>query len=610
MRWLAAYSRRWTTIRMKLHWAPQPTCASSAKRCSPPSTSRDLRCLPEFGVHDTFVTGSWILVGCEGGDSLVTGGQLLVECLVRRGVEVVFGIPGAHTMAIYDALYRHPKIRHILVRHEQSAALMADGYARTTGKVGVCCVTTGPGVTNASTGLAVAQGDSVPVLLISSQVHSGAAKKRRGLFHAMDQLAFTKPITKWNGRADHPAQIPERIREAFDVLTSGRPGAGHLEVPLDVLQQDAGLDDSMPAMKSVAPPSESRNPIAEIRRAAQLLRDSKRPLIFAGGGVISAEAWRGLADVAELLQAPVLMSPMGKGAIPADHPLCGGVTFTWVTADLQNMEKSVSPLAGMADAALAVGFRFSQLATVNYTLAVPKALVQIDTDSNEIGANYPATLGIVADAKNALPELREALEAAGVHAGSRSSWMPDSARPQKRIDVGPASRPPVDWWGLREVLDRDAIVSADIARSGYALVGQFPVYEPRAFMHSASFIAMGHAFPAALGAKVAFPHRQVVSVSGDGCFMMTGQELATAVQHGINVVAIVINDRCLTGIAALQDVHYDGRRIAVDLVNPDFVCLAASFGALGLRVEQPKEFRPALLKALEAATPSLIEIVC
>src|SRR5947207_15715000 len=160
------------------------------------------------------------LVECEGGDSLVTGGQLLVECLVRRGVEVVFGIPGAHTMAIYDALYRHPKIKHILVRHEQSAALMADGYARSTGKPGVCCVTTGPGVTNAATGLAVAHSDSIPVLLISSQVHAETAKIRRGLFHAMDQLAFTKPITKWNGRAEAPNEIPQLIADAFQQLTS------------------------------------------------------------------------------------------------------------------------------------------------------------------------------------------------------------------------------------------------------------------------------------------------------------------------------------------------------------------------------------------------------
>jgi acetolactate synthase I/II/III large subunit len=361
---------------------------------------------------------------------------------------------------------------------------------------------------------------------------------------------------------------------------------------------------------SVESVSEQRNDSAEIRRAAQLFRNAKRPLILAGGGVIAAEAWNELVEVAELLQAPVLMSPMGKGAIPADHPLCGGVTFTWVTADLQNMEKSVSPLAGMADAALAVGFRFSQLATVNYTLPLPKSLVQIDIDANEIGANYDVTVGILSDARRALHQLRDALKVEGIESEARSSWIPDAVRPAKQIDVGPASRPPVNWWDLREVLNRDAMVAADIARSGYALVGQFPVYQPRTFMHSTSFIAMGHAFPAALGAKLAFPNRQVVSVSGDGCFLMTGQELATAVQYGINVLAIVINDRCLTGIAALQDAQYGGRREAVDLVNPDFVCFAESFGALGLRVTTPDQFRPALERALQADRPALIEIVC
>jgi thiamine pyrophosphate-dependent acetolactate synthase large subunit-like protein len=530
----------------------------------------------------------------------MTGGQIIVESLVRHGVEVVFGIPGAHTMSIYDALYRHPKIKHILVRHEQSAALMADGYARSTGKPGVCCVTTGPGVTNAATGLAVAHNDSIPVLLISSQVNAEAAKKRRGLFHAMDQLALTKPITKWNARVDNPSEITQVIATAFRALTTGRRGAAHVEVPLNILNQECEIEDSKPEIKI----AEAASP--EIDRAAELLRQARRPLVFAGGGVIAAEAWKELVEVAELLQAPVLMSPMGKGAIPADHPLCGGVTFTWVTADLQNMEKSMSPLASMADAALAVGFRFSQLATVNYTLPVPKVLVQVDIDPAEIGPNYNVSAGIVADAKVALRQLRDALK----NGRPRTSWMPDSARPQRRIDVGPASRPPVDWWDLREVLNRDAIVAADIARSGYALVGQFPAYEPRTFMHSASFIAMGHAFPAALGAKVAFPDRQVVSVSGDGCFLMTGQEMATAVQHGINVVAVVINDRCLTGIAALQDTQYQGRRVAVDLVNPDFVRFAESFGALGLRVAQADQFKPALERALRAGKPALIEIVC
>jgi thiamine pyrophosphate-dependent acetolactate synthase large subunit-like protein len=543
----------------------------------------------------------------------MNGGQLLVECLVRQGVEVVFGIPGAHTIAIYDALYRHEKIRHILVRHEQSAALMADGYARSTGKLGVCCVTTGPGVTNAATGLAVAHSDSIPVLLISSQVHSEAARRRRGLFHAMDQLALTKPITKWNARAGNPEQIPQLISDAFRVLTQGRRGAGHLEVPLDVLQQEFEFENSKFDMKSADGNSALPDVSSEIQHAAQLLRQAQRPLIFAGGGVIAAQAWKELVEVAELLQAPVLMSPMGKGAIPSDHSLCGGVTFTWVTADLQNMEKSISPLAGMADAALAVGFRFSQLATVNYTLPVPKSLVQIDADHNEIGANYQVAVGIVSDARGALRQLRDVLKAEGLQPGAPlpcTTWMPDSVRPPNKIDVGPASRPPVDWWDLRDVLNRDAIVAADIARSGYALVGQFPVYEPRTFMHSASFIAMGHAFPAALGAKVAFPNRQVVSVSGDGCFLMTGQELATAVQHGINVIAVVINDRCLTGIAALQDAQHHGRRVAVDLVNPDFAHFAESFGALGLRVTRADEFKPALQKALQADRPVLVEIAC
>src|SRR6266850_5394113 len=190
--------------------------------------------------------------------------------------------------------------------------------------------------------------------------------------------------------------------------------------------------------------SEGRISNSELQRAAQLLSGAQRPLILAGGGVIAAGAWAALVEIAELLQAPVLMSPMGKGVIPADHPLCGGVTFTWVTADLQNMERSMSPLAGMADAALAVGFRFSQLATVNYTLPVPKHLVQIDVDPDEIGANYPVEVGIAADAKAALRQLREGFEAEGLKRGSRLNWMPDSARPQERIDVGPASHPPVN----------------------------------------------------------------------------------------------------------------------------------------------------------------------
>src|SRR5437016_12790089 len=217
----------------------------------------------------------------------MTGGQCIVESLVRHGVEVVFGIPGAHTMAIYDALYRHPKIKHILVRHEQSAALMADGYARATGKIGVCCATTGPGVTNAATGLAVAQGDSIPVLLISSQVHSEAAKRRRGLFHAVDQLALTKPITKWNARAGTTEQIPQVIAEAFRMLTNGRRGAGHVEVPLNVLQQEVEVRSSKFELNSSESNSGLRTQNPEFQRAAKLLAEARPTLILTGGGLIA-----------------------------------------------------------------------------------------------------------------------------------------------------------------------------------------------------------------------------------------------------------------------------------------------------------------------------------
>jgi len=262
-------------------------------------------------------------------------------------------------MAIYDALYRHARIKHILVRHEESAALMADGYSRATGKVGVCCVTSGSGVTNAATGLAVAQGTRF--LFCSSPAGSLRSRQtKRGLFHAMDQLALTRPITKWNARAELRSRFHRSSPRRFRVLTKGRRGAGHIEVPM---KHPPAIVRSWKSMSGVNfSESERRIPDSELQRAAQLLSQAKRPLILAGGGVIAAESWRTLVEIAELLQAPVLMSPMGKGVIPADHPLCGGVTFTWVTADLQNMERSMSPLAGMADAALAVGFRSVKLA--------------------------------------------------------------------------------------------------------------------------------------------------------------------------------------------------------------------------------------------------------
>ena len=534
----------------------------------------------------------------------MTGGKLVVECLKAHGVKVIFGMPGGHTTGIYDALYDEKQIQHILVRNEQAGAFMADGYARATGEVGVCLTTAGPGATNASTGVAAAYSDSIPVLLISGQVKSDAADKEKGYYHEMDQLSFFKPITKWNARAKTVNDIPKVLNKAFEMLKTGRPRPVHVEMPIDVIADKADL----PVQTTVYREHEEKRyaPSAHsIAEASEILANSELPLIIAGGGVISANASKELIELAELLNAQVITTPMGKGAIPADHPLHAGLTWHQLTADLSNMHDMVSPLPGVSDAVLAVGCRFTQLATGDWVLKVPENLIQIDIDETEIGKNYPVKVGIVADAKVALQQLIGELKKRDLT--ESSDW--ESIKTQ----IPKPQRWAMEGWDiipiLREILDSDAIVVADITRPGYMMLANFDVYQPRTFLHSVTFIALGHGFPAALGAKVAYPKRQVVAVCGDGGFMMTCQEMATAVQHGINVVVIVINDHALTAIKSLQDRHYGGRHIAIDLQNPDFVQFAESFGARGLRVNNIEQFKPTIIEALNADVPTLVEIV-
>jgi acetolactate synthase-1/2/3 large subunit len=513
-------------------------------------------------------------------------------------------MPGGHTTGIYDALYGENQIRHILVRNEQAGAFMADGYARATGDVGVCLTTAGPGATNASTGVAAAYSDSIPVLLISGQVKSEAADKEKGYYHEMDQLSFFKPITKWNARAKTVNDIPKVLNKAFEMLKTGRPRPVHVEVPIDVIADKSNLE--VQAIIHQEYKGKRQAPSASlIVEASGILTKSELPLIIAGGGVISADASKELVELAELLNAQVITTPMGKGAIPADHPLHAGLTWHQLTADLSGMQDMVSPLPGLSDAVLAVGCRFTQLATGDWVLKVPETLISIDIDETEIGKNYPVKVGIVADAKVALQQLIEELKRRDLKKSNH--WESVKARIPK------PKRWAMEGWDiipiLRETLKRDAIVAADITRPGYMMLANFDVYQPRTFLHSVTFIALGHGFPAALGAKVAYPERQVVAVCGDGGFMMTCQEMATAVQHGINVVVIVINDRALTAIKSLQDKHYGGRHIAINLQNPDFVKFAESFGARGLRVEKIEQFKPAMMEALNAGVPVLVEIV-
>jgi acetolactate synthase-1/2/3 large subunit len=525
----------------------------------------------------------------------MTGADLLVECLAENGVTTLFGMPGGQNARIYDSLYRQERIRQILVRNEHAGAFMADGYARATGRPGVCLVTAGPGLTNCLTGLGTSYADSIPLLVISGQIPRRGIGQEYGYFHEMDHLGVTAPLTKWNAMAREVSDIPQLVARAFEELESGRPRPVHLDLPVDVLAEET---DATPAKAKPAPATVA--PADDLQRATVVLQEAERPLIIAGGGAVTADACRELLAVAEKLQAPVLTTPMGKGCVPDEHPLAVGMTFHRLTSDLSRMDDCLSPLPELADAVLAVGCRFSQVATANWSLSIPGRLIHIDIDGTSIGRNYPAEIRVNGCAKMALAEL------AGTLTEKTDGWQ--ETREQLRVperwqiqgfDVAPI---------LRRVLDRDAIIACDITRLYYMLLANFPVYQPRTFLHSSCFIAMGHGLPAALGAKAAFPGRQVIAVAGDGGFLMTGQELACAVQHKLNVVTIVINDRCLSAMKGIQNRWFEGRHIAVDLVNPDFAKLAEAYGALGLRVQVLDEFEPALREALQADRPALIEV--
>jgi acetolactate synthase-1/2/3 large subunit len=526
-----------------------------------------------------------------------TGADALVRRLRDHGVRHVFGYPGGQLTPIYDALYREPSIRHFLARHEQAAGFMADGYARATGRPGVCLAVCGPGVFNAATPLATAFTDSVPVLLISGQIPTRGRGVRSGYYHENDQLTACATMTKWAARVEDVADVVPALDRAFAALTEGRPGPVLFEVPLDVLRAELppGAWPAPPAPASPQAPHPS-----DVAEMARLLQRRPRPLLLAGGGAVSAGAGPALMRVADRLGAPVFHTAMGKSAVPADHPLAGGLPWHRATSDLTNMADCFSPLFAEADALLAVGCRFTQLATGSWTMPRPlgKSIAQIDVDPAEIGRHYPVAAAAVGDARLALEALLDELPPE-----PRAAW----AKPEPSST--PWRLPGMDLVGpLRRALPRDAIVAADITRLGYILLADFPTYQPRTFLHPAGFVSMGHGLPAALGAKAAFPDRAVVAVMGDGCFQMCGMELATAVQERLPVVSVVVNDGALTLIKAIQQRRYESRFLGVDLLNPDFGTFAQAFGVSYRRADEDAAFEAALREALAADAPALIEV--
>jgi acetolactate synthase-1/2/3 large subunit len=524
-----------------------------------------------------------------------TVADALVRRLREHNVQFIFGYPGGQITPIYDALYREPSIRHILARHEQAAAFMADGYARATVTPGVCLAVCGPGVYNAATPLATSFADSIPVLLLTGQVPSKGIGPHSGYYHENDQLSACSTFTKWRGRVERPDSIISMLDEALGTISQGRPGPALLEIPVDILRAESPNQSPSPQPQTRSPLKPSAQ---DIENAARLIAGWKRPLVIAGGGVIRAAAEPVLAEMAERLGAPAFHTFQGKCALPGDHALAARLPWSRATSDLSNMQTFMSPLFAEADGVLAVGCRFSQTFTGSWSLQVPRSLVQIDIDEKELGRHYPIALGIQADAKTALRDLLSALPQT-----RRRPWATiDPVREPTKV-LGLDLMTP-----LRRALPRDAIIAGDITQLSYNMLAQFPMYERRTFLHPSAFVAMGFGIPAALGAKAAYPDRTVVTVVGDGCFMMSGMELATAAQEKLPILIVLVNDRSLSLIKSIQERRYENRFIGVDLVNPDFEAFARAFGVRFWRANSEVAFEQAVRDGLACGQTALVEV--
>ena len=526
---------------------------------------------------------------------VMSGAQALVRSLARHGVEVVFGLPGVQIMDVFDALYDEPGIRMILTRHEQATTYMADGYARTTGKPGVALVVPGPGALNATAGLGTAYATSSPVLLVSGQIESYNLGRNRGALHEIgEQLDVFKHLTKWCARSESVNEIPGMVRNAFREMSSGRPRPVEIEIPWDVLPMTDDTDLPEPE----GPGKQQPEP-ALIREAAQLLAGASRPLIWAGGGTRDASPSE-LVDLAEALNAPVITTPEGKGAIPEDSPLSLG-SFYYA----HGPGHIALP---QADVILAVGSRMLFTPNVPWGIQPHQKVVQIDADPEELGRNIPATVGIAADARLGIQALLAELGGrtrASLWSGTEITAIRQQADREIR-EMAPLQVEIIET--IRRELDDDAIMVAGTTDIGYWSHLAYPVLAPRSYLTSSYFATLGYAFPTALGAKVGNPGRQVVATTGDGGFGYASSELATAVQEGINMVTLVFNNEMLGASHHDQQQRFGGRVIGTRLHNPDFAQLAEAYGAAGVRLDSHEGLGDALRDALRTNLPVVIEV--
>lgn len=533
--------------------------------------------------------------------------RVILEALKREGVDTIFGFPGGSVLPLYDAIYDFD-INHVLARHEQGAGHAADGYARASGKVGVCLATSGPGATNLVTAIATAYMDSVPLVALTGQV----SRHLIGLdsFQEADITGITLPIVKHNYLVKRSEDLPRIIREAFHIALTGRPGPVLIDIPVDVTKEDMDYDpEAVPAMQLPGYKPTLKGHAGQIKEAAKVIAAAHRPVIYAGGGVIIGGAFQELRDLALYGHIPVATTLTGKGSFPEDHPLAMGMLGMHGTS-------YANYAVSQSDLIIAVGVRFDDRVTGNLSAFAPQAgFVHIDVDPAEISKNVAVDVPIVGDAKHVLASLLAELEKLELSPERHRPWM-EQVEAWKRdhplvVREDPAGEIMPEWaiHKIWEVTKGEAVVCTEVGQHQMWTAQHYLARHPRRFISSGGLGTMGFGFPAAIGAQVARPGELVIDIAGDGSFQMTLQELASAVQYCLPVKVCIINNQYLGMVRQWQELFWQCRysHTCMD-IQPDFVKLAEAYGAEGYRATKPEELEEVLRTAFASPLPAVIDI--
>jgi acetolactate synthase-1/2/3 large subunit len=541
--------------------------------------------------------------------TLMSGARMLLECLAREGVDCIFGYPGGVTLPLYDVLYEH-QVRHVLVRHEENAAFAAEGYARSTGKVGVCCATSGPGATNLTTGLVDAMMDSIPIVAITGQVSTKLIGS--DAFQEADTFGITRSCTKHNYLVKRVEDLAETVHEAFYVASSGRPGPVLVDIPKDVFQAQ-GHYQPVTAVHLPGYKVFTEGHTGQIRRAAQLLEESARPLVYGGGGIIAAGASAELREFVEAADAPAVITLMGLGALPSNHP-------NFISMPGMHGSYAANMALTNCDLLIALGVRFDDRVTGRLAAFAPHAkVVHVDIDPAEIGKNRAPDVPIVGDVQRVLSKLNKLVREnrkpsdEKLTAARRAWWRQIRAWKEEHPYDAPRSDSEIKPQHLMAEIDRlsggQAIVSSDVGQHQMWAAQLIRFQEPRLWLNSGGLGSMGFGLPAAIGAQFARPDKLVFALVGDGGFQMSIPELATVAGFGLPIKIVVMNNGYLGMVRQWQTLFYNNRLSAVELSNfPDAAKLAAAYGFKGKTIDKPWELAPALEEAVHEPGPYLLNV--